>query len=319
MVAAGAPGATLTERVISPSLFLSAPDRYRVDSEYYISKRLIPALDRLLSLMGADLHAWYVDMPKPYMRRFRPMGPAGAGVGVGAGEKKPVRPALPTRLSLHQFARGGGGGGGGRGGGGAAAAAASVSNDAMEVIVIDVDDDYDLGEGAAGPAPPQQSPQSAPAPSASISASRVAAAVPPGSVTFPGGKKRAPAPQRQPHRTIDSYFASLDCELCGNRVAAAPSSSSSSATAAGGVCDACAADPQRTYFLMTHRAAAAEAALAAMLQHCRACTRLVDTGPGGAGACESLDCPVFFERGKLAVRVERTGAALEAAGACFDQ
>ena len=36
----------------------------RIDASYYISKVLIPPLERIFNLVGADVRAWYDEMPK---------------------------------------------------------------------------------------------------------------------------------------------------------------------------------------------------------------------------------------------------------------
>ena len=36
----------------------------RLDADYYISKTLIPPLERIFNLVGADVRSWYEDMPK---------------------------------------------------------------------------------------------------------------------------------------------------------------------------------------------------------------------------------------------------------------
>jgi hypothetical protein len=36
----------------------------RLDAAYYISRVLIPPLERIFNLVGADIRAWYDDMPK---------------------------------------------------------------------------------------------------------------------------------------------------------------------------------------------------------------------------------------------------------------
>lgn len=36
----------------------------RLDAEYYISKTLIPPLERIFNLVGANVRSWYEDMPK---------------------------------------------------------------------------------------------------------------------------------------------------------------------------------------------------------------------------------------------------------------
>lgn len=36
----------------------------RLDGEYYISKTLIPPLERIFNLVGANVRSWYENMPK---------------------------------------------------------------------------------------------------------------------------------------------------------------------------------------------------------------------------------------------------------------
>src|SRR5271156_5876027 len=36
----------------------------RLDAEYYISKTIIPPLERIFNLVGANVRSWYEDMPK---------------------------------------------------------------------------------------------------------------------------------------------------------------------------------------------------------------------------------------------------------------
>jgi len=36
-----------------------------LDAEYYILRVLIPPLERIFNLVGADIRQWYNDMPKP--------------------------------------------------------------------------------------------------------------------------------------------------------------------------------------------------------------------------------------------------------------
>ena len=36
----------------------------RLDAEYYISHTLIPPLERIFNLVGANVRSWYDDMPK---------------------------------------------------------------------------------------------------------------------------------------------------------------------------------------------------------------------------------------------------------------
>ncbi|KAJ7225506.1 hypothetical protein GGX14DRAFT_639250 [Mycena pura] len=57
------PNARLVDRVFDP-LELLNDCHLHLDADYYISRVLIPPLDRILSLAGADVRKWYIDMPK---------------------------------------------------------------------------------------------------------------------------------------------------------------------------------------------------------------------------------------------------------------
>ncbi|KAM3071522.1 DNA polymerase zeta [Clarireedia jacksonii] len=63
VVITGAPGARLIDRCVSPEELLNN-DRSELDAEYYISKNLIPPLERIFNLMGANVRKWYDEMPK---------------------------------------------------------------------------------------------------------------------------------------------------------------------------------------------------------------------------------------------------------------
>ncbi|KAI4259511.1 MAG: hypothetical protein LQ352_000698 [Teloschistes flavicans] len=63
VVITGAPGARLIDRCVSPDILLHN-DHNELDAEYYISKNLIPPLERIFNLMGANVRQWYDEMPK---------------------------------------------------------------------------------------------------------------------------------------------------------------------------------------------------------------------------------------------------------------
>lgn len=63
VVITGAPGARLIDRCVSPEDLLNNP-HWRLDAEYYISKNLIPPLERIFNLVGANVRQWYDEMPK---------------------------------------------------------------------------------------------------------------------------------------------------------------------------------------------------------------------------------------------------------------
>ncbi|CEP60152.1 DNA-directed DNA polymerase LALA0_S01e04192g [Lachancea lanzarotensis] len=62
VVIKGRPGQILRERCIPPEVFLSN-ENFELDSTYYITKTLIPPLQRFFNLMGVDVTRWYVEMP----------------------------------------------------------------------------------------------------------------------------------------------------------------------------------------------------------------------------------------------------------------
>ena len=63
VVVTGAPGARLIDRCVAPEELLDN-DHSELDAEYYISKNIIPPLERIFNLVGANVRNWYDEMPK---------------------------------------------------------------------------------------------------------------------------------------------------------------------------------------------------------------------------------------------------------------
>ncbi|KAG8099150.1 hypothetical protein GUJ93_ZPchr0013g35749 [Zizania palustris] len=61
----GEPGARLVDMVIDPYGLLEVGSPYRLNALYYIIKQIIPALQRVFGLVGADLNKWFNEMPRP--------------------------------------------------------------------------------------------------------------------------------------------------------------------------------------------------------------------------------------------------------------
>ncbi|ELR03229.1 DNA polymerase zeta [Pseudogymnoascus destructans] len=78
VVITGEPGARLIDRCVAPETLLQS-DHNELDSEYYISKNLIPPLERIFSLVGANVRSWYDEMPKVQRVRRVDVGPQLAG------------------------------------------------------------------------------------------------------------------------------------------------------------------------------------------------------------------------------------------------
>lgn len=65
VVVYGEPGARLFDMVVPPHALVESRGQLRLHGLYYITKAIIPPLDRVLSLMGADIKAWFAEMPRP--------------------------------------------------------------------------------------------------------------------------------------------------------------------------------------------------------------------------------------------------------------
>ncbi|PNY26250.1 DNA polymerase [Tolypocladium capitatum] len=63
VVITGAPGARLIDRCVAPEDLLVNP-HWQLDAEYYISKNIIPPLERIFNLVGANVRQWYDEMAK---------------------------------------------------------------------------------------------------------------------------------------------------------------------------------------------------------------------------------------------------------------
>ena len=63
VVITGAPGARLIDRCVAPHVLLH-DEHTELDAEYYILKNIIPPLERILNLVGANVRQWYDEMPK---------------------------------------------------------------------------------------------------------------------------------------------------------------------------------------------------------------------------------------------------------------
>jgi DNA polymerase zeta len=76
LVIAGAPGARLIDRCVDPDVLLN-DDQVELDAEYYIGKNIIPPLERIFNLVGANVRAWYDEIPKVQrlraIKNFAPM------------------------------------------------------------------------------------------------------------------------------------------------------------------------------------------------------------------------------------------------------
>ena len=63
IITAGAPGAKMNDRAQPPEEMLKNPS-LRLDAKYYIERSLIPPLERIFNLLGADVASWFKQMPR---------------------------------------------------------------------------------------------------------------------------------------------------------------------------------------------------------------------------------------------------------------
>lgn len=64
VVVNGPPGSRLMDLVLSPDEFFDKRMRYSVNYHYYIDKQIIPSLERLFLLAGANIRSWYANLPR---------------------------------------------------------------------------------------------------------------------------------------------------------------------------------------------------------------------------------------------------------------
>ncbi|XP_020595108.1 DNA polymerase zeta catalytic subunit-like [Phalaenopsis equestris] len=76
----GEPGSRLMDMVVNPFDLLDLNSSYRLNDLYYINKQMIPALQRVFSLLGADINQWFSAVSRPirpmFSKRHAPMSNA---------------------------------------------------------------------------------------------------------------------------------------------------------------------------------------------------------------------------------------------------
>ncbi|KAJ4413199.1 DNA polymerase zeta [Didymella pomorum] len=103
VVITGAPGARLIDRCVAPEVLL-ANDHLELDAEYYISKNLIPPLERIFNLVGANVRMWFDEMPKVQrVRQITVPLPNKPNMGIAGGQtslKKTLESYMKTSSCL---------------------------------------------------------------------------------------------------------------------------------------------------------------------------------------------------------------------------
>ncbi len=68
--------------MVPPRQLVESGGRLRLNGAYYLIKQIMPALERVLSLVGADVRAWFAAMPRS-TRMLPQKRPATLAMGVG--------------------------------------------------------------------------------------------------------------------------------------------------------------------------------------------------------------------------------------------
>ena len=63
VVVHGAPGTPLYQLIRRPQDVLLDPN-LKLNGTYYVTKMVLPALDRIMSLLGIDVFRWYQQLPR---------------------------------------------------------------------------------------------------------------------------------------------------------------------------------------------------------------------------------------------------------------
>jgi DNA polymerase zeta len=70
IVVSGNPKSKLMDLVQHPHAFLRKQHQFKIHGQYYITKQIIPTLNRVFNLIGIDVGKWYSEMPKD-LRDYR--------------------------------------------------------------------------------------------------------------------------------------------------------------------------------------------------------------------------------------------------------
>lgn len=111
VVLRGAPGDRLVDRCVSPEALINNSDVH-LDSEYYITKNLIPPLERIFNLVGGNVRLWYDEMPrvvKFHQPLLQSKKKASAASGAGAPNLRHFLKDTSCRVCSNQCEDGSGG------------------------------------------------------------------------------------------------------------------------------------------------------------------------------------------------------------------
>lgn len=97
VVVTGAPGSRLIDRCVPPETLLHDP-HLDLDAEYYITKNLIPPLERIFNLVGANVRSWYDEMPR--FQRIRRVEGSATASGTGKDARKTLESYMKSSTCI---------------------------------------------------------------------------------------------------------------------------------------------------------------------------------------------------------------------------
>jgi len=307
----GDPSARLTDQVIEPKELLMNKD-LRLNGEYYIRKQIIPSLERIFQLAGADVRSWYDEMPRIHRADMLLKGST-------AGSSK-----LGSRSGLRPVE------------GAPAAAASVVPTEATSAMVAAQQHQrvlmkqggqspaYHSDGGVTGGLDKDDMRHGAGDSGGSGAATPIGTGPEAGTIESNLSNALSKPPRFTPRRRggkgfvsmgsrIDSYYQSQLCVLCSKLV--------DGQKRGRDLCSDCTSERNRvkSIVVMQNRLSKAEKLFRATVDTCSSCCRTVPIGGGGGlglddakhsyghggdgmgtqlVACESLECSVFWQRCK---------------------
>lgn len=291
--------ARLVDCVYDPLYVLQMPGNpLPIHTSYYIKNLILPSVDRIFGPGGVNVFEWYTAftqyqlkqkkkhrMPlyssslySPFLLQCRPSSTAKSF------------PALPIH---HPFAMTSSG----------SAAKTTIISTAITLLESPIDVEAEVTMETENNS---EEPSVATTSSSSAVANAFAVAFRGRGGGFGGGRSRVARGRNGGRReylggTLEQYFASAHCVVCGNVCKDIPMRPKRGEDTENNVnlCPLCKANQQSTLYALSQKRLAVEEKLQERYRVCMQCTGIQDVSENGARACVSLDCEVFFDRTAL--------------------
>ncbi|KJE92975.1 DNA polymerase zeta catalytic subunit [Capsaspora owczarzaki ATCC 30864] len=262
VVVHGPPGSRLIDGVRAPEEFLNDPT-LRIHGTYYITRQIIPALERVFQLVGVDVRSWFDELPKT------------------------VRLTAQSRRHLQMRQR-------------MAEMLQHRQREARQLqIEISTGESHD-GDAEAATAGIREAFPWATSTSSSSNNNNNNNMPNASSITLGGGgfgnrraaigrggrgnKTTSAALRDVNNKTISQFYASVHCPVCAGIISDGQI-----------ICVSCRTNSQQTALLLSARMARWDGSSTRLEALCGSCAN----GPAAGDLCVSLDCPVNYDRHRL--------------------